>query len=79
MIKINECVTGPQSLAQLFAAHNFARMLHQDEQNLKRLLLKANLGAIPTQLTSLCVQLENAEVNKPIWIFYNGHVSPSPQ
>src|SRR5580693_6326185 len=50
-VEIHEGVGRPQPLTQFFPRHHFARMLCQQGENLKRLLLQFDSNAAFAQLT----------------------------
>jgi hypothetical protein len=66
VVKIHEGICGPQLGAQLFPPHQLSGALYQRDQDLKWLLLQSYLGAIPAQLASREVQLEEAEMDNSI-------------
>lgn len=44
MIEIHKCIGGPDLFPEFFAQHNLAWLLHQNAQNLQRLILEFDLA-----------------------------------
>ncbi len=63
MIEIYEGVYRPKGGAQRVARHHFSGPLQQHRQNLKRLILEANLPAVLAQFGRVNVGLEHAKSN----------------
>ena len=61
MVEIDEGVFVPDSSAQGLAGHDLSRVLQQRNQNLERLLLQTNAGALLAQFSSLEIYLKDAE------------------
>jgi hypothetical protein len=61
VVKLDEPAFGPESLAQLFAGHQFAGSLQQSRQNLKRLPGKLAGESVTPQFSRLEVGLKGAE------------------
>ena len=61
LLEVDESIGRPQPLPQLVARHHLAGMLQEQEENLKRLLLEADPGALPPQLSGPNVHIEHAE------------------
>src|SRR2546428_766632 len=60
-IEIDERVGRPELLLQLLARHHSSGALEQQPQNLKGLVRKPDLQAMPAQLARLRVELEDPE------------------
>ena len=65
MVEIDECVGGPQRLAQLLASDEIALVLEEQEQQLKRLFLQRDLGAVFTHFSRARIRLVRAETHDP--------------
>ena len=61
VVKIAECVTGPDSSLKFFASHNLARPFQQDFENLEGLSAQAQSYAVLAQFASTDIQLISVE------------------
>ena len=52
MIKIDECIFGPQALPKLFTGHNIVGPFQQSHQHLKGLHLQLQPGSLTAQFSS---------------------------
>ncbi len=63
MIEIDKRIRRPERRPKLLARHNLARILEQNRQHLKRLLLQLDLLPVFAQLRRGEVRLENAKAH----------------
>jgi hypothetical protein len=62
VVKIYESVPLPETIAQLISGDNFALILKEYDQDLKRLLWKLETKTLFAKLAGLQVHLENSEM-----------------
>jgi hypothetical protein len=60
-IKINEGMSGPEVLPQLFSRHHFTGMFQKEAENLEGLFLQLDSNAALAKLSRPDIQLENTE------------------
>ncbi len=65
LLEVNKRVGRPDPLLQLIPGDDLARVLKQRLQDLKRLFLEFDLGALFVQLCALHIHFEHAEANGP--------------
>jgi hypothetical protein len=65
LIEIHEGISGPQPLHQLIASDQLARMFHEEEEDLKRLILKIRSLPVGAQFARARVQCELTETDAP--------------
>jgi hypothetical protein len=65
MVEVDKRICRPQMGSQFFPRDDLARPLDQHHQNLKRLLLKPDLGSIATQFSGAEIGLEDSELDRP--------------
>ena len=66
VVELHHRVVGPELLLDLFARHQFARTLHQHQQNLEGLFLKTNLLLAFTEFSGLEVAFKRPNLH-PDW------------
>jgi len=72
-MEIHKRIGGPNHLAQLFTCHHFARVLQEQRQDSKWLLLKPGLPPVLTQLAGAKIQFERPEANDLSWSVQDLH------
>jgi len=65
VIKIDECVSGPDFLPKIFPRHYASRIFEQDDEHLERLFLQTQASAIFAEYSSRQVHFEKSEAQKP--------------
>jgi hypothetical protein len=63
VVEINVRVCRPQAPAEFFPRYYFTRMLQQNREDLKWLLLKADAGSVATQLARFHIHFKNTELD----------------
>ena len=66
VVKLHHRIVGPKLLLNLFARHQFARALHQHQQNLEGLTLQVNPLRPLTKVAGLEVELKGPDLH-PDW------------
>jgi len=75
VVEIDKSVGGPKAGAELLAGDHLTRILQQDGQDLKRLLLDLDLLAVLAQFGGGKIGLENTETHGAV-ILRLGHCDP---
>src|SRR5208337_5555704 len=65
VIEVDEGVGRPNLCAQLVPRHDLAGILQQGAEDLKRLFLKSDTGAVLAQFSGDQIDLKNAKAQKP--------------
>jgi hypothetical protein len=63
MIKVDECIRGPELTAQFLSSNHLSWSFKQRRQHLQRLFLKLYLLSPPTEFPGLKINLESAKVD----------------
>jgi hypothetical protein len=61
VIEVNKRVGGPYPPLEFLTRSNLTRLLQQNLQNLKRLLLQSDLGPVAAQFSGVLIQFELPE------------------
>src|SRR5712692_7873593 len=77
-VEVHEGIRRPELLLEFFSRDDLTRMLQQQRQDVKRLVLKLDLQAVLAQLARTQIELECAEANPSGWGGYLQGGPPIP-